>query len=29
MFANVDGCTKTYKAEEERVKDVFVTIENI
>lgn len=28
MFANVDDCIKTYKAEEEHVKVVFVTIEN-
>ncbi|XP_071042608.1 zinc finger BED domain-containing protein 5-like [Parasteatoda tepidariorum] len=28
MFANVDNCTKTYKAEEEYIKVTFVTIEN-
>nr|XP_042909475.1 zinc finger BED domain-containing protein 5-like [Parasteatoda tepidariorum] len=28
MFANVDNCTKTYKAEEEYMKVTFVTIEN-
>nr|XP_042902813.1 zinc finger BED domain-containing protein 5-like [Parasteatoda tepidariorum] len=28
MFANGDDCTKIYKAEEEHVKGVFVTIEN-
>lgn len=28
MFANVNDCTKIYKAEEEHVKVVFVTIEN-
>ncbi|XP_071037173.1 zinc finger BED domain-containing protein 5-like [Parasteatoda tepidariorum] len=28
MLTNVDNCTKTYKAEEEHVKVLFVTIEN-